>query len=227
MPLFLTVALSVCIAEMGDKTQLLVMGMASKYKLKDIAAGMACACLLLGATAAYLGRTTGCLLPPELIGLIAGAFFLVFAVRSIAVGQKEEARALKKSALPDALAIGVAFVLAELGDKTQLATMAFGAGAPDRWVEVMLGGAVGLAAGSAAGAALGALLGSRMPDWALEILSFAMFAFFGFTRLYGALKVIAGAPDVAIAGVAVAFMAASAFRYKKRRGALRKMGRAA
>ncbi|MBO7250705.1 MAG: TMEM165/GDT1 family protein, partial [Clostridia bacterium] len=66
MSLFLSVLAMVFIAEMGDKTQFLMIAMASKYKIRDILIGVAAAILVLNAFAIGLGLLIGNVLPTSI-----------------------------------------------------------------------------------------------------------------------------------------------------------------
>lgn len=214
-------ALSVCVAEMGDKTQFLVMGLASKYRLRDICAGVVTAAALLNALGVLLGSALSALIPMEYVSLAAGLFFLIFAVLTLGEEDCGDGVCIRKSRMPAALSIGIAFFLAELGDKTQLSAIAFSAKNPGYELAVFLGATLGLIAGDAAGVAFGLLLHKSLPERAMKLVACAIFTFFGFSTLIPALKAIMGkeASITAAAFLAAAFAAAlsGAFLRARRR----------
>lgn len=182
----MTIALSICIAEMGDKTQLLVVGFAAKYKLRDIVFGVAGATILLNALGVLLGSVLSTLIPMLYVSLAAGFFFLIFAMLSLRndCSEDEHAAHVKKGKLGAMFGIGAAFFLAELGDKTQLSAIAFAAGQPEQLIAVFLGATIGMLAADGIGLAAGLILNKKLPERALQILSFAIFTGFGFHTLW-------------------------------------------
>ncbi|MFR6132921.1 MAG: TMEM165/GDT1 family protein [Fusicatenibacter saccharivorans] len=90
MVLFLKVFLTEFIAEMGDKTQLMLIALTSKYKLKDIILGTAAAILVLNGMAVLAGGLVSEFIPDWLIKTIAALAFLYFAASTIAGDDDEE-----------------------------------------------------------------------------------------------------------------------------------------
>lgn len=184
MLLFFKVMLTEFIAEMGDKTQLMLIALTSKYKLRDIVIGTATAILVLNGMAVLAGGLVGSLVPDWLIKLVAAFAFLYFAVSSLGREEEEEKVTEQKTAIAP-LAVFGTFFLAELGDKTQLTAIAFGANEGlAAGVIVWLGCSVGLFAADMLGMLLGYLLKSRIPDGFLKLLAFVIFAIFGVYTMY-------------------------------------------
>ena len=120
MALFFKILLTMFIAEMGDKTQLLLVAMTSRFKLRDIILGSAAAILVLNGLAVGVGSLISRLIPPYLIKIIAALAFFFFAWSSLSGdGDEEENSGGKESKLPILTVFGTFFV-AELGDKTFL-----------------------------------------------------------------------------------------------------------
>ena len=90
MLLFLKILFTEFIAEMGDKTQLMLVAMTSKFKIRDIVIGTAAAVLVLNGLAVLAGGLVGSLIPDWLIKLIAAAAFLFFAITSLGGDDDEE-----------------------------------------------------------------------------------------------------------------------------------------
>ena len=128
MLLFLKVFFTEFIAEMGDKTQLMLIALTSKYKLKDIIMGTAAAILVLNGLAVLAGGLVSEFIPEWLIKIVAAFAFLYFAASTLAGDEDEEEEEGGKSKIKFApLAVFCTFFVAELGDKTQLTAITFGA----------------------------------------------------------------------------------------------------
>lgn len=183
MLLFFQILGTMFIAEMGDKTQLLLVAMASRYKLRDIVIGSAAAILALNALAVGAGALISQFIPDYLIKLVAALAFLYFAWSQLRQDGEEEEKAGSQSAHP-ILAVFGTFFLAELGDKTQLTAITFAAseGLQNALV-VWLACSVGLFAADLIGMLAGYLLRSKMPDGLLGWLAFAIFSVFGVNTL--------------------------------------------
>jgi putative Ca2+/H+ antiporter (TMEM165/GDT1 family) len=225
MLLFLKVLLTEFIAEMGDKTQLMLVALTSKYKLRDIILGTAAAILVLNGIAVLAGGLVGELIPDWLIKLIAALAFMYFAVTSLKKDddEEEEAKSGKIGFAP--LAVFCTFFVAELGDKTQLTAITFGANEGlSAGVIVWIGCSIGLFAADIIGMLIGYLLKSKTPDNFLNMLAFVIFAVFGiFTLRQGLLLESSPLPQTAATPVLVVvtllFAATCVFYYVKQRRA--------
>ena len=192
MVLFLKVFLTEFIAEMGDKTQLMLIALTSKYKLKDIILGTAAAILVLNGMAVLAGGLVSEFIPDWLIKTIAALAFLYFAASTISGDDDEEEEEGGKSKIRfTPLAVFCTFFVAELGDKTQLTAITFGAneGMGSAFV-VWIGCSLGLFAADILGMLVGYLLKSKTPDGLLNTLAFVIFSIFGVYTLYQGLKLI-------------------------------------
>ena len=192
MLLFLKVFFTEFIAEMGDKTQLMLIALTSKYKLKDIILGTAAAILVLNGLAVLAGGLVSEFIPDWLIKMIAAVAFLYFAASTIAGGDEEEEEESGKSKIKFApLAVFCTFFVAELGDKTQLTAITFGANeGMGAALAVWIGCSLGLFAADILGMLAGYLLKSKIPDGMLNTLAFVIFSAFGVYTLYQGLKLI-------------------------------------
>ena len=181
----------VTIAEMGDKTQFLVMALTSRYRKRDIFLGIIISILLLNVIAVALGTVINKYFPLDLIKLIAGAMFLVFAYTTLKKDNKEENcdNNLKRK-LPPFLTIALTFFLAELGDKTQLTILNMSASAEGgedillHQIMIFIGGTLGLILADSIGMLVGVFIGKKLPQNVLSIISAVIFAVFGVLTLY-------------------------------------------
>lgn len=180
MLLFWKVLLTEFIAEMGDKTQLMLVALTSKYKLRDIIMGTAVAILVLNGLAVLAGGLVGSLIPDWIIKLVAAGAFMYFAITSL-IPEDDEEEEVKDGKIKFApLAVFCTFFVAELGDKTQLTAITFGANEGlSSAIIVWLGCSIGLFAADIIGMLVGYLLKSKTPDGFLNALAFVIFAIFG------------------------------------------------
>jgi len=120
----LPVFAAIFLAEMGDKSQLVCMALASKHKTRPVAFGAIAAFGLLNLFAVTLGSNLSQLIPQQWITLAAAILFILFGLHSLFAGHKEESDddvTQLKSKRGILLTTFVMIFLAELGDKTQLA----------------------------------------------------------------------------------------------------------
>src|SRR5262245_42333306 len=113
------------VAELGDKSQLMALAFAARYRALPILAGITVATAVVHAASVGLGAVVGVALPTKAISLLAGLAFLGFAawtVRGDALDDDDASKA-ERSTSSAVLAAATAFFLAELGDKTMLATI--------------------------------------------------------------------------------------------------------
>ncbi len=175
---------------MGDKTQLMLIALTSKYKLRDIILGTGVAILVLNGLAVLAGGLVSEFVPEWVIKMIAALAFLYFAASTIA-GDDEEEEGGKTKIKFAPLAVFCTFFVAELGDKTQLTAITFGANeGMSAALVVWIGCSLGLFAADMLGMLIGYLLKSKTPDGLLSILAFVIFSIFGVYTLYQGLKLI-------------------------------------
>ena len=228
MLLFLKVFFTEFIAEMGDKTQLMLIALTSKYKLKDIILGTAAAILVLNGLAVLAGGLVSEFIPDWLIKTAAALAFLYFATSTIAGDDDDEEEEDEKSKIKFApLAVFCTFFIAELGDKTQLTAITFGANeGMGAALIVWIGCSLGLFAADILGMLVGYLLKSKTPDGLLNTLAFVIFSIFGVYTLYQGLKLISASvcpmpvlPVLIAIAVAFAVLCICLFRKRKKKKA--------
>ena len=169
----------VFLAELGDKSQLMALAFASRYRALTVLIAVTLATLLVHAGSVLLGATVAVLLPTALIQVAAGIAFFVFAawtIRGDELGEDDESRAARTGRWA-VLTIGSAFFLAELGDKTMLATITL-ATTEEPW-GTWLGSTAGMVAADAIAIAIGAFLGTRLPERTIKVVAAGAFVVFG------------------------------------------------
>ncbi len=212
MLLFWEILGTMFIAEMGDKTQLLMIAMTSKYKLRDIILGAGLSILALNAIAVGAGSIISAVIPEWLIKIVAAVAFFYFAwtsLRSIRGGEEEEERVNKGRVMSPVWIVFGTFFIAELGDKTQLTAITFAANEGfNRAILVWAACSIGLFLADVIGMLVGYLLKRKTPEGFLNILAFFLFAVFGFTTMVQGVDLLAG--DGALRWI-VAILSAAAF----------------
>ena len=199
MLLFMKVLFTQFIAEMGDKTQLMLVAMTSKFKLKDILLGTGVAVLVLNGLAVLAGGIISTVVPTWLIRLIAGAAFLFFAVTTLKGDDDEEENVKDRKIKFAPLSVFCTFFVAELGDKTQLTAITFGANEGlSAAVVVWLACSLGLFAADVIGLLIGYLLKSKAPEGILNTVAFFIFSIFGILTLRQGFGLLLGAESAMI-----------------------------
>ena len=197
MLIFLTVLITIFVAEMGDKTQLLLVAMAGKYKIPHILTGTWLATVVLNLLAVGVGAALSNYLDMRIIKLVAAAAFFWFAYAALKSDNEEEEEKKMGHHFGPVLAIFLSFFVGELGDKTQLSAITLAANYTNHSlmnaVCVFLGCTLGLILADLIGLVAGVVLKSKIPARILNIISFFIFAVFGVLSTIEALQLIFGA----------------------------------
>ncbi len=176
------------VAEMGDKSQLMALTFATRYRPLPVLVGITVATAVVHAASVLAGALLAGALPTRAITLVAGLAFLGFAawtLRGDTLDDDEAARAGRRAGSV-VVAVGTAFFLAELGDKTMLATVTLATqeGAWGTWA----GSTVGMVAADALAILVGRQLGARLSERTIRIGAAVAFAVFGVLLLVEALR---------------------------------------
>ncbi len=115
MVIFLTVLATIFIAEMGDKTQLLLVAMAGRYKISHILAGTWLATVVLNLLAVGVGAALGNYLDMRIIKAVAGLAFFWFAYGAVSGEAQEEGEQEMKHSLGPVIAIFCSFFVGSWG----------------------------------------------------------------------------------------------------------------
>jgi putative Ca2+/H+ antiporter (TMEM165/GDT1 family) len=175
----------VAVSEIGDKTQLLALLLASRFRQPvPIILGILVATVLNHAIAALAGSWVAAALDPAWLTWIVGLLFLGMALWAL-VPDKIEADEVRNTAAGGAfLATAVAFFLTEMGDKTQIATAALAARF-ETVVAVVIGTTAGMMIADLPAVLFGHAAADRIdPRW-VRLIAAAIFAILGLTMLLG------------------------------------------
>lgn len=166
------------LAELGDKSQLMAMTFAARYRALTILLAITVATALVHLFSVALGAAVGAALPTDAISVVAGVAFLGFAAWTLRGDTLDEDEAVRaaRGGRSVFFTVGLAFFLAELGDKTMLATVTLAAGQSP--FGTWLGSTVGMVGADALAIVAGRQLGTRLPERTIRIgAAIAFFAF--------------------------------------------------
>jgi putative Ca2+/H+ antiporter (TMEM165/GDT1 family) len=171
------------VAELGDKSQLMAMTFALRHRWWVVLGGITVATTAVHLISVAVGHYLGAALPTHLLGILAGVAFVFFGLwtlRGDSLSDDEATRAQRSSA-PAIFAVTSAFLLAELGDKTMLATVTLAA--DHDWVGVWIGSTLGMVAADALAILVGAIAGKHLPERLIQLTAAALFVVFGVSML--------------------------------------------
>ncbi len=186
MAVFFVAFITVFLAELGDKTQLVTLTLSTRFPPRQVLAGALTALAAITALAVVLGDFLAGLLPHETTMLFSGLLFLIMgAWMAFKQGDKDEE--IKGPSHGVAVKTFALVFVAELGDKTQLAAIALTAtyGAP---LMVFLGAMAGQLLNHGLAAYLGSRYLNRLPRETVKIAASLLFIFFGALFIYSGLR---------------------------------------
>jgi putative Ca2+/H+ antiporter (TMEM165/GDT1 family) len=167
------------VAELGDKSQLMALTFATRFNVWPVLIGITVATAIVHLVSVGIGFGLGAALPTGWINLVAALAFIAFGFwtlhgDTLTDDEKEKVNRVGKRAV---IAVGTAFFLAELGDKTMLATvtLATNEGLFGTW----LGSTLGMVAADALAIVAGQQLGARLPERTIRIGASITFVVFG------------------------------------------------
>ena len=213
---FAVATVLITLAELGDKTQLLALCLAARYRWWQVLVGIFGATLSIHLFSTLIGQAVGSIIPELWLGIITGVLFVGFGVWTLR-GEKDDgddgARAGRFGPIAT---VAIAFFLAEMGDKTQIMTMTiaadpaavlrtFGAAGPaisgalghvglnadgltatQSFWGVWMGSTVGMTIADGVAIVVGSILGKRLPERLITRISGALFILFGVGTLWAA-----------------------------------------
>ncbi len=186
MSAFVLSTLLIFVAELGDKSQLVALWFATRYRWWIVLAGVTVATLLVHLASVGAGRALDQVLPERALLVIVGLSFFGFAWWSLRGDTLEEDDTRERRGVLGAFGVvAVAFFISELGDKTQLATVSI-AGRESSWVGVWIGSTLGMVLADALAIAIGLVAGARLPQRAIAVGSAVLFVAFGAATIVAA-----------------------------------------
>jgi Ca2+/H+ antiporter, TMEM165/GDT1 family len=194
---FIIATVAVVLAEMGDKTQLLAMAFAARFRWQTVLWAVLAATLVNHLLAVAVGNVITQFVPIDWIKLIAAGSFILFAlwtIRGDALHGEE-----KRQGSSPFWTVAIAFFIAEMGDKTQLMTIALAADEAikiggvgfvakcQQIIPVWMGTTCGMMIADAFGIVVGIVLHKHIPEKAVKWVAALCFAAFGLIGLHDAL----------------------------------------
>ncbi|WP_330184088.1 TMEM165/GDT1 family protein [Nocardia sp. NBC_01503] len=185
------------LAELGDKSQLMALTFALRYRWWIVLSAITVASVLVNLIAVGVGHFIGAALPTDLISLFAAATLIavgLWTLREVlpgpAIVDDTEAAPPQTKSRSAFLVVLSAFLLAELGDRTMFATMALAT--KNGWIAVWIGSVAGMVAAGALAILIGVTVGKHIPERTIAAASGLLFLYFGAITLLGTLAPGAG-----------------------------------
>jgi Ca2+/H+ antiporter, TMEM165/GDT1 family len=180
----------VVLAEMGDKTQFVAMTFAAKYNPYKVLFAVFLGTIANFAIVIVIGEALSAVLPLDAISLAASIAFIAFGLWGLRQ-EKEEEEKVKTSRYGIIATIGITFFLAELGDKTQLATLSLSVQYQDP-IGVLVGATLAMLVADGLGIIIGVVFCKRIPRRVFKWVSAVLFVSFGLVGVYGVLLIYVG-----------------------------------
>lgn len=173
----------VFLAELGDKTQLVALSLATRYRTITVLAGITVAYAITNGISVIVGGLLGAALPTTAIAIGGAMAFFGFAIWTLRSDDEDDAPLVAGRSV--FVSIVGAMLIAELGDKTMLATATLAA--RDSPMATWFGATLGITAAGALAVFVGRALGDRLPRRATRLGASVLFAVFGVLLLIEAL----------------------------------------
>lgn len=169
----------ILIAEFGDKSQLMALAFATRYGFWTVISAITAATAFVHLFSVAIGGALGSAIPREPISIVAGIAFIGFGMwthRGDELTDEDEARS-KRSGSSAFWLVAVTFFLAELGDKTMLATVTLATN--HAWFGTWLGSTLGMVAADAVAIAAGTVIARIIPERWIKFGAATLFFAFG------------------------------------------------
>lgn len=186
---FVEAFLLVFVAEMGDKSQLLSLAFATKYKLSTVIMGIAIGIGLNHGLAIIAGSFVSQYIELDYIRLIASGVFIIFGLLSLRLeyeDEEEESNYFKN--FGPVLTVAGTFFIGELGDKTQILAMTMGAIA-DNKLMIFISTFSSMMVVSIIGIFVGRILKKQVPEVTMNLIAAVLFLFFGLSGIWDGFEV--------------------------------------
>jgi putative Ca2+/H+ antiporter (TMEM165/GDT1 family) len=184
MMAFWTSLAFVVLAEMGDKTQLLAMAFAARIRWQTVMWGVFWATAANHLLAVLVGNYLTHIVPMMYIKVAAAVSFIIFGLWTIRGDTLDDED--KRFNFSPFWTVAIAFFFAEMGDKTQLATVALAADF-STIVPVWVGSTTGMLIADAIGIIVGIVLHKKLPEKQVKWFAAITFILFGLWGLYEAI----------------------------------------
>ncbi len=180
MSAFLISASLIFLAELGDKSQLVALWFATRYKWWIVILGVTVATLIVHLGSTAIGVAAADLLPESAVLIVVGLSFYLFAAWGLRGDtlSDEHGKTAAATGFGAFSLVTTAFFLSELGDKTQLATVSI-AGNQEGFVAVWLGSTLGMVTADAVAIMAGVLAKKRIPERLAAVVAAGLFVIFG------------------------------------------------
>lgn len=176
---FLEAFVLVFVAEVGDKTQLMLMTLAANYTIIQMLLGIFLGVTVNHGAAVIIGYCLSNVIEEGLLQWFAGFIFIVFGIITIVYDDEDEK--VKKFKFGPVLTTALTFLLGEIGDKTQLTAMTLAMEA--QYTALVLAGSVtGMLAIGMVGIIIGTALTKYIPSNIIKMVSGLVFIIFGLMR---------------------------------------------
>jgi putative Ca2+/H+ antiporter (TMEM165/GDT1 family) len=182
MRAFAIAAFFVFIAEMGDKTQLVALLFATRYRAMTVLGGVFGATFLVHLISVGLGEIAGTVIPEVWIRILSGIAFISFGIWSFFGDKLDEKAGVSEYRWGPILTVGTTFFLAELGDKTMLTTITI-ASEQRQFAAVWLGSTIGMVAADGIAIAAAKTMRKRLPEKALRYSAAVIFIISGIVMI--------------------------------------------
>ncbi len=187
MDAFIVSLVMVFLAEMGDKTQLVALTLAGRYRPGLVLSGIAAATAVAHVLSVALGGLFGHILSGPWVAYLAGLSFLVFGIWTLR--GDDETSSVRRSTTPF-LVVFWTFLIAEMGDKTMLTTAAVTTQHVKDLVPVWIGSTIGMVLSDAIAIGVGVLLGSKLPEKPVRWTCASVFLLFGAWSTWAGVKAL-------------------------------------
>lgn len=173
-------------AEMGDKTQLVALAFATRYKASVVMIGVFIATLVVHLFSVLIGEAVSYALPVFWIQIVSGIAFIIFGLWTLKGDEYDDNKEQGKLArFGPLMTVAITFFLAELGDKTMLMTITV-ASEQKSFVAVWLGSTVGMVIADGIAIIVGKVMGKNLPENLIKYGATAVFLLSGVYTLYRA-----------------------------------------
>ena len=207
----------VFVAELGDKSQLITMTYSLRHRWWVVLSGVGISSMLVHGLSVTIGHFLGLSLPERPIAFAGALAFFLFAVWTWREGGLDDDEGVRVAEPRFVLfAVISSFVLAELGDKTMLATVALAS--DHNWAGVWIGATAGMVLADGVAIAVGAWAHKRLPERFLHGLASVLFLLFGLWLLFDGALGLRWVALALIGSVAAVAAVAAVLRLARKRG---------